>query len=113
MQFESVCLIINAVLNMISQIILIVIFNHYSGYDKETVVSEDHEGNIKIRTSQVSSNLDLVLDDYNESDLNTTDDKLKPTFRSLKLELLLHTTSEMFPSQDTDSKDENNKSRIS
>ena len=35
--------------------ILIVIFNRYSGYDKETVVSKDHNGYVTVRTSQVSS----------------------------------------------------------
>ena len=103
---------VNAVLNMVSQLILILIFNYYSGYDKETVVSEDHEGNLKIRTSQVSSDLDVVEADFNESDVNTTGDKLKPTFRSSKPQLV--ETTEEYPSQETESKNsKDGQSRIS
>jgi len=48
---ESIANMAQTVLNMASQLILIVIFNRYSGYDKEIVVSTDHEGYVKIRTS--------------------------------------------------------------
>jgi hypothetical protein len=51
---ESLCNIINSVLSLVSQTILIVIFNLYSGYDKQVMVSADFQGNIVIRTSQVS-----------------------------------------------------------
>ena len=73
------------------------IFNRYSGYDKETVVSKDHNGYVTVRTSQVSNDPHGSVRVYeNETNDSFARSFVPSTFRGSKP--LLVQTSEMFPS---------------